>query len=152
MLVVFAGVAVTSNGLDDSAKEFTGCVFENLVGSDRRGDDIRQREATGFGGVIVFSSLRLPLRWSFHLLLQLICTFLYRTLHPSPFYPGSLRPFLYSLSSSLPLLTRLPRHQVTMHLSEIADPDIAEVTRLASLLPTSSTPSSLSLTPVETYT
>ena len=31
-----------------------------------------------------------------------------------------------------------------MHLSEIADPDIAEVTRLASLLPTSSTPSSLS--------
>ena len=29
-----------------------------------------------------------------------------------------------------------------MHLSEIADPDIAEVTRLASLLPTSSTPSS----------
>ena len=31
-----------------------------------------------------------------------------------------------------------------MHLSEIADPDIAEVTRLASLLTTSSTPSSLS--------
>ena len=30
------------------------------------------------------------------LLLQLICTFLYRTLHPFPFYPGSLRPFLYS--------------------------------------------------------
>ena len=29
-----------------------------------------------------------------------------------------------------------------MHLSEIADPNIAEVTRLASLLPTSSTPSS----------
>ena len=33
-----------------------------------------------------------------------------------------------------------------MHLSEIADPDIAEVTRLASLLPTSSTPSSSSTT------
>ena len=33
-----------------------------------------------------------------------------------------------------------------MHLSEIADPDIAKVTRLASLLPTSSTPSSLSPT------
>ena len=30
------------------------------------------------------------------LLLQLICTFLYRTLHLFPFYPGSLRPFLYS--------------------------------------------------------
>ena len=45
--------------------------------------------------------------------------------------------------SSLPLLTRLPRYQVTVHLSEIADPDIAKVMRLASLLPTSSTPSTL---------
>ena len=71
---------------------------------------------------------------------------------PFPFYPGSLRPFLYSPPSSLPLLTRLPRYQVTVHLSEIADPDIAEVTRLASLLPTSSTPSFLSTPPVETYT
>ena len=50
-LVVFAGITVTGNGLDDSAKEFAGCVFENLVGSDRREDDIRQRETTGFGGV-----------------------------------------------------------------------------------------------------
>ena len=33
-----------------------------------------------------------------------------------------------------------------MHLSKIANPDIAEVTRLASLLPTLSTPSSLSST------
>ena len=64
-----------------------------------------------------------------------------------PFSPGSLRPFLYSHTSSLPLLTRLPRYQVTMHLSKVADPDIAEVTRLASLLPTSSTPSSLTATP-----
>ena len=45
---------------------------------------------------------------------------------------------------SLPLLTRLPQYQVTVHLPEIADPNIAEVTRLASILPTSSTPSSLS--------
>ena len=67
----------------------------------------------------------------------------YRTLHPFPFSPGSLRPFLYSHPSSLPLLTRLPWYQVTVHLSEIADPDIAKVTRLASLLPMSSTPSSL---------
>ena len=62
--------------------------------------------------------------------------------YPFPFSPGSLRPFLCSLPSSLPLLTRLPRYQVTVHLSEIADPDIAEVMRLASLLPMSSTPSS----------
>ena len=61
--------------------------------------------------------------------------------YPFPFSPGSLRPFLYSLPSSLPLLPRLPRYQVTVHLSEIADTNIAEVTRLASLLPTSSTPS-----------
>ena len=85
-------------------------------------------------------------RWSFMLLLQLICTFLYRTLYPFPFSPSSLWPFLYSHPSSLPLLTRLPQYQVTVHLSEIANPNIAEVTRLASLLPTSSTPSSPSPT------
>ena len=72
---------------------------------------------------------------TFPLLLQLICTFLYRTLSPSPFSPGSLQPFLYSLPSSLPLLTQLPWRHVTMHVPAIADPDIAEVTRLASLLP-----------------
>ena len=58
--------------------------------------------------------------------------FLHRTLPLSPFYPSSLWPFLYSTPSSLPLLTRLPWYQVTVHLSEIADPDIAKVTRLAS--------------------
>ena len=80
--------------------------------------------------------------------------FLYRTLHPFPFSPSSLRLFLYSLPLSLTLLTRLLWYQVTVHLSEIADPDIAKVTKLASLLPTSSTPSSLLplTTPVETYT
>ena len=75
------------------------------------------------------------------LLLQLICTFLYRTLHLPllPRFPSALSfiPFLLSLQ----LLPRLPRYQVTVHLSKIADPNIAEVTRLASLLPTSSTPS-----------
>ena len=46
-------------------------------------------------------------QWSFMLLLQLICTFLYRTLHPFPFSPGSLRPFLYSplIVPSTPYLT-----------------------------------------------
>ena len=70
---------------------------------------------------------------------------------PSPPVPFGLsfilthRPF-----HSFP---RLLRYQVTVHLSEIADPNIAEVTRLASLLTTSSTPSSLlQQHPVETYT
>ena len=63
---------------------------------------------------------------------------------PSPSTPVPFGPSFILTSSSLPLLTRLPRHQVTVHLSEIADPDIAEVTRLASLLPTSSTPSTVS--------
>ena len=94
--------------------------------------------------VIVFSSLRLRCTM---ILYTSTTVDLYSSLtghYPFPFSPGSLRPFLCSHPSSLPLLTRLPRHQVTVHLSEIADPDIAEVTRLASLLPTSSTPSSLS--------
>ena len=72
--------------------------------------------------------------------------------YPFPFSPGSLWPFLYSPPSSLPLLPQLLRCQVTVHLPVIADPDIAEVTRLASLLPIV-IHSLLSLTPpVETYT
>ena len=50
-LVVLAGVTVTGNGLNDSAEEFAGCVFEDLVGSDRRGDNIRQCETAGLWGV-----------------------------------------------------------------------------------------------------
>ena len=68
---------------------------------------------------------------------------------PSPSPPVPFGPSFIPSPLSLPLLTRLPRYQVTVHLSEIADHDIAEVTRLASLLPTSSTPS---CHPVETYT
>ena len=64
--------------------------------------------------------------------------------YPFPFSPGSLRPFLYSHLLSLPLLTRLPWYQVTVHLPEIADPNVTEVMRLASSLLTSSTPSSSS--------
>ena len=45
---------------------------------------------------------------------------------------------------SLPLLPQLPQCLVTVHLTEIANPDIAKVMRLASPLLLSSTPSSLS--------
>ena len=55
--------------------------------------------------------------------------------YPLPFLPQFPLAFPYSPLSSLPLLTRLPWYQVTVHLSAIANPDIAEVTRLASLLP-----------------
>ena len=55
--------------------------------------------------------------------------------YPFPLLPRFPLAFPYSPPSSLPLLPQLPWYQVTMHLSTIADPDIAEVTRLASLLP-----------------
>ena len=106
--------------------------------------------ASTLNTVIVFVVCDYFTQWSFHLLLQLICTFLYRTLHPlSPSPPVSFSPSFYSTPSSLPLLPQLPRYQVTVHLSAIADPDIAKVTRLASLLPTSSTPSSFSYHPCQ---
>ena len=63
---------------------------------------------------------------------------------PSPSTPVPFGPSFILIPPSLPLLTRLLRYQVTVHLSAIVNPDIAEVTRLASLLSTSSTPSSVS--------
>ena len=39
VLVVLAGVTVTSNSLYNSAEEFAGGIFEDLIGGDRRGDD-----------------------------------------------------------------------------------------------------------------
>ena len=43
---------MTSDGLNDSAEEFAGGVSEDLVGGNRRGDDIRPHEAAGFRGVL----------------------------------------------------------------------------------------------------
>ena len=54
-------------------------------------------------------------------------------LSPSPPVPFGLSFILSPLS--LPLLTWLPQCHVTMYLPMIANPDIAKVTRLASLLP-----------------
>ena len=53
---------------------------------------------------------------------------------PFPFSLSSLWPFLHSPPSSLPLLPQLPQCYVTVHVPAIADPNIAEVTKLASLL------------------
>ena len=98
--------------------------------------------------VIVFSSLRLRCTMILYTSTTVDLYPFFIGHYPFPFSPGSLRPFLYSHPSSLPLLTRLPQYQVTVHLSVIADPDIAEVTRLASppyiihsLLPLTATPS-----------
>ena len=73
--------------------------------------------------------------------------------YPFPFYPSSLWPFFIFPIMSHPLLPQLPRYHVTVHLTEIANPDIAEVKRLASILLLSSTHSSPSPPyPIETYT
>ena len=51
-LVVLAGVTVTSNGLYNSAKEFAGGIFEDLIGGDRRGDDVCQSKTAGLRGIL----------------------------------------------------------------------------------------------------
>ena len=78
-----------------------------------------------------------------------------------PFFIGHYPlPLLPRFPSALPLFYPyhpfhsfpwLSQHHVTMHIPTIADPDIAEVTRLASSLLSSSTPSYPLTTPVETY-
>ena len=79
---------------------------------------------------------------TFLLLLRLICPFLIWTTTPSPSPPVSFGLSFIPPLSSLPLLPQLPQCHVTVHVPVLANPDIAEVTRLASLLPMSSTPSS----------
>ena len=88
---------------------------------------------------------------TFPLLLRLIHPLPSLDYIPFPFSPSSLQPFLYSPPTSLPLLPQLPWCHVTMHVPAIADPNIAKVMRLASLLPII-IHSLLSLTtPVEAY-
>ena len=72
---------------------------------------------------------------TFLLLLQLICPFLIWTITPSPSPPVSFGLSFIPPLSSLPLLPQLPQCHVTVHVPVLANPDIAEVTRLASFLP-----------------
>ena len=69
-----------------------------------------------------------------------------------PFLPRFPLAFVYSPLTSHLLLTWLLQPHVTMHVPAIANPNIAKVMRLASLLLSSSTPSCPLTTPIETYT
>ena len=82
-----------------------------------------------------FCSLWLLLPWYLSASTTVDLSLPFTGIYPFPFSPGSLWPFLYSPPTSLPLLPQLPQCHVTMHVPVIADPDIVEVMRLASLLP-----------------
>ena len=84
---------------------------------------------------------------TFPLLLRLIRPFTSWTITPSPSPPVPFGPSFILTPMSLPLLPQLLWCHVTVHVPAIADPDIAEITRLASPLLSSSIPSSLLTTP-----
>ena len=82
-----------------------------------------------------FCSLWLLLPWYLSASTMVDPSLPFTGLYPFPFSPSSLQPFFYSPPTSLPLLPQLPWCHVTVHVPMIADPNIVEVTRLASLLP-----------------